>query len=360
MTPEAFYANALNQITELGPARLCKLREYAGNFEYAWKLSTNDLTEILQDPALAETISTARVAVDPGAAWQALEKAGIYTYTRSDPAYPSDLHNIPTPPEVLYARGGLPKKDTLAIAIVGTRKPTAYGLEACATLAEDLARAGCTIISGLARGIDTKAHEACLKANGTTIAVLGSGMHDSVLYPAVNRQLATRIMTQNGTLISEYPLTMHAQPWTFPQRNRIVAGLADGILVIEAQEKSGALITARFGLETGKDIFAVPGQIFSLASVGPHALIKEGAALVATARDILDTYGITYQGIETPTYENLPEGAADILTALTEPKHRDQIARETGKSAEDTNRLISLLEVHAMIKHVGQGVYRKV
>ncbi len=360
MHPEAFYANALNQISELGPVRLSILRTSAGTFEHAWRLTASEFEHILQDPALSTTIITARNTIDPDASWQALEQEGIHTYIRSDPAYPTSLQNIPTPPEVLYVRGILPAEDSISIAIVGTRKPTSYGLEVCALLAKDIGQAGCTIISGLARGIDTKAHQACLEANGATIAVLGSGIHNSVLYPAINRQLAERIVSNSGAIMSEYPLTMRAQPWTFPQRNRIVAGLAHGIVVVEAQEKSGALITARFALETGKDVYAVPGQIFSSASFGPHALIKEGAIPVTSAHDILDVYSITYQGIETPNYENLPEGAASILDLLTEPKHRDEILRGMAKDAGTINHLMSLLEVHGMIKHVGQGIYRKV
>ncbi|KKW18658.1 MAG: protecting protein DprA protein, partial [Parcubacteria group bacterium GW2011_GWB1_50_9] len=224
-------------------------------------------------------------------AWRADE--GLIRETDSD--YPLLLAQIPNPPFILYGTGRATLFESqIPLGVVGSRKPTSYGIQATETITETLARAGACIISGLALGIDAIAHRTAVEAGGATIAVLGSGIDNESLYPPSNQGLARRITESGGAVISEYPPGTPALKEHFPARNRIISGLSKGILVVEAQEKSGALITARFALEQNRDVFAVPGSIFSLSSKGTNALIQEGAKLVSCGEDILKEYGIEY------------------------------------------------------------------
>ena len=204
---------------------------------------------------------------------------------KNDKQYPKSLLNIAKPPEELYINGDLLPSDENAIAIVGTRTPTQYGLSVCEKVAYELALRGITIISGMARGIDTRAHISAMKAGGRTIAILGSG--HGYIYPPENKKLYEKI-SQNGAVLSEFPHDTHPAPYNFPRRNRIISGMSKGVVVIEAASKSGSLITADFALEQGKEVFAIPGNISSSRSSGTNSLIKQGAKLVEDIDDILE------------------------------------------------------------------------
>ena len=212
-------------------------------------------------------------------------KSKINTLLFSDPQYPANLRYIYGPPPTLYIQGEIIPEDNIAIAIVGSRRGTYYGLRNAESLSFELAAKGITIISGLARGVDSAAHRGALKARGRTIAVLGSGLN--VMYPPENKKLADKIM-QNGAVVSEFPLDTPPYRQNFPRRNRIISGLSLGVVVIEAAQKSGALITANFALEQGREVFALPGNIDSFASAGTHDLIKQGAKLIESTKDIIE------------------------------------------------------------------------
>ena len=250
------------------------------------------------------------------------------------------------------------EKDAFSLAIVGTRRPTSYGMEVAEKLSRELVEAGATIVSGLAMGIDGRAHEAAVDAKGTTIAVLGSGLDDMSLFPPEHRGLARRIVESGNALVSEYAPGTPAVKEHFPARNRIISGLSRGVIVVEARERSGALITARFALEQNRDVFAVPGSMFSPTSAGPHALIREGAKIVRTAQDILEEFGIEYT--------NSAQGGAPIeekekllLELLEEPLSVDLIKEKTGMETAAIVATLSLLELKGHIRNFGDR-YQKI
>lgn len=356
MKEEALYANALNTISLVGPKRLSMFRSYFGSFASAWRANERLVRDACKDAELSATICKARNIIDPEAAYASLEKYHISIILRDEPSYPQMLNHIAVPPEILYMRGKLPDINA-SFGIVGTRKPTPYGIEAAEYFSSGISTYGIPIISGLARGIDTIAHTACLDVHGTTVAILGSGLADPVIYPAINKRLLHRIVECGGAAISEYACEMKAQPWTFPQRNRIIAGLSTGLLVVEAQEKSGALITASYAVESGKDVFAVPGSIFSSASRGPHQLITLGATPATDIADILPLFGIEKSTLQKNTTSSSEEQI--ILDMLSSPQHADHISRTLNIHTTHTQELLSLLEIRGMIKHIGQGIYRK-
>lgn len=272
--------------------------------------------------------------------------------------YPNLLKEIFKPP-ALYIRGDFQETDKHAIAIVGTRKPTAYGKQAAEKFSYELAQAGFTLVSGLALGIDTIVHKTALQAKGRTIAVLGSGIDPKVLYPQENKKLAEKI-EKSGAVISEYKPDASARPGYFPQRNRIISGLSLGVLVIEAGFKSGALITAKCALDQNREVFCVPGSIFSEKSAGVHNLIKLGAKLVTRVQDILDELNLTQTMKFVEKQEILPDNKeeAEILKILShEPMHIDVISKKTKINISETGSVLSIMEIKSMIKNMGGGNY---
>ena len=236
-------------------------------------------------PEIADSIASWEKNIDLAAELKRIEEFGAHVVAQSDPAYPPLLKEIHNPPIVLYVWGELTERDRHSISIVGSRKTTHYGLESAKKLAYQLAYAGLTVVSGLARGIDTAAHQGALAAKGRTVAVIGSGLMR--LYPAENQQLAEKIV-ESGAVVTEFPMTVSPDPQNFPQRNRIVSGWSDGLLVIEAGLNSGALITANQAAEQGRTVYALPGQIDKPSSAGSNRLIQQGAKLVMSASDVLD------------------------------------------------------------------------
>jgi len=287
VSDRAKYFNAFNLIKGIGPISLKKILSRFDSLEDAWSANLNELRQAGLNRSTLEQIKYQRPKINPDREIERLIKEGVDLITINDKAYPELLKEIYIPPPLLYIRGNLKSSDRISLGVVGTRQLSAYGHRITPLITADLARAGLTIISGLAKGIDTLAHKAALKANGRTIAVLGSGLDKKNIYPQVNQHLS-EIISQEGALLSEFPIGTKPFAQNFPQRNRIVAGLSLGILVIEAPKKSGALITARNALEQNRDVFAVPGSIFSRNSLGPNNLIKLGAKLVNQASDILD------------------------------------------------------------------------
>jgi DNA processing protein len=276
-----------------------------------------------------------------------IKKLGIKIITLKDSDYPQLLKNISFPPLLLYTKGELEQQDyKMPIAVVGTRKASYYGKTITSELADNLAYAGFTIVSGMARGIDTSAHQGALKRKGRTIAVLGSGLN--IIYPRENRKLSEEI-AQNGVLISEFPLNTPPDRYNFPRRNRIISGLSLGVVVVEAGERSGALITAHLALEQGRDVFAVPGKIDSDYTQGTHKLIQDGAKLITQWTDIADELmpQISWEKsekIQEPRVK-LEENEEEIYRLLsTEPKQIEDIIKESQISSSKILPILLSLE----------------
>lgn len=275
---------ALALTPSLGPIRARKLVEHFGGAEAVFQAS---LTELEAAGLHAESAQSIALGKSMEAAEEELMRAataGAEIVTLDDETYPSRLRNIYDPPVVMYVRGSVAALSEPGIAVVGTRHPTPYGIGMAQRLACDLASRGLVIFSGMARGVDTCAHKGALEGKGTTVAVWGTGI--DVCYPRENRKLTEQILASGGTVVSEFPIGTFAAPQNFPIRNRIISGLAIGVLVVEAGEYSGTRITARNALEQSRDVYAVPGNVTNRQSWGPNTLIKQGAKLVATWEDV--------------------------------------------------------------------------
>jgi DNA processing protein len=350
---ERIYWVLLTMVKQIGPTRFGRLLDRFGSAEAAWNASLLDLAGAGLDRRAVESFGKLRAAVDPEAEWQKLERQGISLVILDDPAYPAALREIPDPPPVLYLRGELSPADDWAIAVVGTRRASPYGRQATERIVADVARAGVTIVSGLARGIDTHAHSAALAAGGRTIAVLGSGLDR--IYPDENRKLAEQI-AGSGAVLSEYPLGTPPDATNFPRRNRIVSGLARATLVVEADYKSGAMITATQAAEQGRDVFAVPGSIFNPLSAGPHQLIREGARVVTDASDILEELHLTAVVEQRATREALPADPTEaaLLRLLShEPTHVDDLTRSARLPSATVTSTLTILELKGLARQLG-------
>ena len=267
--------------------------------------------------------------------------------------YPEGLKQIPDVPESLYIVGTPLTKDALYLAVVGSRSYTTYGKDVCEKLIAGLAGSGIVIVSGLALGTDTNAHRAAMRAGLKTVAFPGSGLGEKVLYPSTNLSLAKEILANGGTLISELPATTRAADWTFPRRNRLMAGLCKATLVIEAADKSGTLITARLALDYNREVLAVPGPITSDTSFGPNRLIRQGATTITCSEDILEVFVLQCSAAgearrALPLDLSLEE--KQILELLTEPRSRDSILQEFDTPISELNSILSMMEIKGIIK----------
>ncbi len=277
----------------------------------------------------------------------------------NDEQYPPRLREIPQPPQVLYIRGHIPSNRPM-VAVVGTRRSTPYGKRVTEQIVKGLVRADVVIVSGMAIGIDSEAHKAALEAGGETVAVVGSGIDESVLYPASNKGLAREI-EKHGAVISEFDPYAKSETFYFPQRNRVISGLSLGVLVIEAKEKSGALITANFALDQNREVFAVPGSIFWETSAGPNNLIKQGAKAVTCAEDVLQELNIPIPNEESkvPVAKNSLE--QKILYVLLDKKgesiHIDSIVEKTKLSASEVSSTLTEMELDEKVKNLGGDYY---
>ncbi len=285
LTPEEeLHWLALRMVPGLGPRRGQELLERFRSPVLLFRASVSELEASGLSGSLARTIASGCVFEDAVRQQERLMATGTALISLVDPRYPVRLREIFDPPLMLFARGRTQLLNSVGIAVVGTRAPSAYGTLAAGRLATDLARAGLTIVSGMARGIDTAAHKACLEAGGDTVAVFGSGV--DVIYPAENRRLADEIAAK-GLLLSEFPMGSPSYPQNFPIRNRIVSGMSAGVIVVEGAQYSGSAITARLAMDQGREVFAVPGNITSRQSWGPNLLIRQGATLVQDWQDVV-------------------------------------------------------------------------
>jgi DNA processing protein len=300
-----------------------------------------------------ESFVALRSELDLSAELERVVQLGVTVLTWDSPDYPSLLMNIPDPPPVLYVKGELLPRDEWALAVVGTRRATVYGREATRTLVNGLASGGVTIVSGLATGIDTQAHQVALDAGGRTVAVLGCGV--DITYPAQNRKLAERIVGR-GALVSEYPLGTRPEGGNFPRRNRIISGLSLGVLVVEGDKRSGALITADYAADQGREIFAVPGYISSRNSAGPNHLIQQGAKLVTTMGDILEELNLTMVTEKAEARAVIPDNETEavlLANLSSEPTHVDELGRVSGLPISDVASTLTLMELKGKVRQVG-------
>ena len=267
----------------------------------------------------------------------------------SQAEFPTLLKEITDPPEKLYIEGELPSPESKFLCVVGSRKYSPYGKDICTSLIQGLAGQPIVIVSGLALGIDAVAHQAALDAGLKTIAVPGSGLGRQVLYPSTNRHLADEIVTKGGALISEYEPTFRATTWTFPKRNRLMAGMSHAVLVIEAENKSGTLITARLAMEYNRDVLAVPGSIHSSTSDGPHNLIRDGAALIRNSDDILEALGLSVESKEAISYNDCTPEEQHLISFLSSPRPKEELFSLLEMPVSEANIILSALEIKGII-----------
>ena len=356
-TSDPRYWIGFQLIPRIGPARLALLLDHFGAIEAAWFASASELQGAGLPRDLADAVVSQRRMLDLDSQLAANERAGIRVMTLADDDYPRLLSHIPHPPPVLYLLGNLTANDELSVGLVGTRRATAYGSDMARRFAAELTGAGATIVSGLALGIDTHAHRAAVESGGRTLAVLGSGL--DIVYPPRNRRLAQQIVEQ-GALISEYPLGTQPDGRNFPARNRIISGLSRAVLVVEAPERSGALITASFAGEQGRHVYAVPGSALAPSSAGCHRLIRDGAILVTEAAQILEDLDVQSNRAAVQTRLELPASDSErILYALVgaEPRHVDELCRSSGLSIQETNGSLLGLELKGLVRQAGAQHY---
>ncbi len=276
--------------------------------------------------------------------------------------FPKVLLEIPQVPKELFIRGSLPdEKDYIFLAVVGSRKFTSYGRDVCEKLIEGLRGYPVVIVSGLALGIDSIAHKKALEVGLKTIAIPGSGLNTNVLYPATNALLAEKIIESGGCLLSEFEPDFRATTWSFPQRNRLMAGISKGVLVVEAEEKSGTLITSRLAVEYNRDVYTIPGSIFSPNSKGTNMLMRLGATPVTSSEELLEALGFSIDSDPEKlirSLENLSKEEADVLELLHEPLSRDELIRDLSIPVSQANSLLSKMEIKGLIKE-NRGYIRR-
>lgn len=343
---------ALSQVTHIGPVRLGRLLDHFGSLSDAWNAPESALRQVLDERA-CRAVVTARQQVSPDEVTGSIDRAGIAFATVLDEIYPRILREIPGPPPVLYYRGTLPAQDEPTVAIVGTRRATSYGREATTRIAADLAGAGVTVVSGLAKGIDGFAHRAALDAGGRSIGVLASGV--DIIYPPEHRHLAERIV-ECGALVSDYPPGTKPDAPNFPARNRIISGLSLATVVVEAPTRSGALITVGFAADQGRDVYAVPGSIVSTASAGSNQLLRQGATPLTTAAELLDDLGLNPADGPQPEQTAFPmtdEERSIYALVTAEPQHIDELAYSAGLTISAASALMMMLELKGLVANAG-------
>ncbi len=355
------YWLAFSLVPNIGAKRLVHLYERFGDLREAWHAPQAALRSSELGKKTLDSLLKLRQSLDLDAAMDQVKKADAWLLTMADERYPAALRRMDDAPSLLYVRGRILSQDDLALAVVGTRKATKAGRDITFDLSQQLAAQGVTIISGLAHGVDTAAHQGALAAHGRTIAVMGCGV--DVLYPAENRDLAQKIM-RHGAIISEFPLGTQPRPSHFPRRNRIISGLSLGVLVTEAPENSGALITAHLAADQGREVFAVPGNIYNKMARGANRLIQDGAKLVLDVKDVLDELNIAHDVVQTQvrTEQVAPSNPVEraLLDLLgADPIHIDEIARMSQMEIAQVTSTLTLLELKGLAQMVGHMQYSR-
>lgn len=339
----------------VGPVTFRRLLDHFGAFDRVFGASAAQLARVEGIGfKTAEKIARTRNRFDPAPELEQAAAAGVFLIHWDDPRYPPPLKSIPDAPPVLYVKGSLDRGDSLSLAVVGSRQCTHYGTEQAERFAHLLAAAGLTIVSGLARGIDSAAHCGALSARGRTLAVQGCGLGH--VFPPENRKLFEKI-AESGAVFSELPLNYEPLSENFPGRNRIIAGLSMGVLVVEAAPRSGALITAKAALEYNREVMAVPGRIDSPVSKGPHELIRQGARLVDSVEDIMDTLGVIGRGLKPHVSDSAQQTQHDVEAPLFDParlalsKPEEQVLAQLNSQPLHTDEIIDALDLPAGAVH---------
>ncbi len=344
-------------IPGIGRVRFAQLENHFGSLEDAWQATSSELKKAGLDRNAVQAITTWTPKISLDDEMEKLSRYGVKIFTCNDEAYPSRLKEIYDYPPLLYVRGELLPQDEWCLAVVGTRRATVYGRQVTEEIVADLAQSQITTVSGLAKGIDSVAHQAALDAGGRSIAVFACGL--DIVYPSENANLARRIMSQ-GALISEYPLGTRPKAENFPRRNRIMSGLSMGVLVVEADVTSGAMITAQFALEQNREVFAIPGSILSPASRGTNHLIQEGAKLVQDYTDILEELNLMTIARQIEMKEILPASDTEslLLKQLSaEPIHIDEVCRSSGLPVSTVSSTLAMMELKGLVKQMGPMSY---
>lgn len=350
----------LNMVCDIGSIRLNKLLEFFGKPENILKASADKLNAVsgIGDKIARKIVSLKKEDIDKECSLA--KKLGLEILTPENEGYPQNLKNIPDPPIILYVKGELKEEDKFSIAIVGSRRASFYGLSCAEKFAADLAAQGFTIVSGMARGIDTASHRGALKQGGRTIAVIGSGFNH--IYPPENKKLAEEI-SRCGAVISEFPIETRPLPENFPRRNRVISGLSLGVLVVEAARNSGALITADFALEQGREVFSLPGKVDSGNSFGTNGLIQQGAKLVSCLDDILEEFNLvstTHANIQRKkddlklnSASPLCDNESSLYNLISEqPITLDEIVERANTNITDASRILLKLQIHKFIREL--------
>lgn len=352
---------ALTLTSGVGPLTSRALLEHFGSAAAVLDAPIAALREVPNvGPKLADRIRHARADNDPDREIAEARRQGVTLIPRGTAGYPPTLEEIPDPPALLYIKGSFEPRDQIAIALVGSRRCTPYGIRTAERLATALARTGFTIVSGLARGIDAAAHRGALKAGGRTIAVLANGL--SAIYPPEHEDLAAEIVAGRGAVVTELPMAQGPLAGLFPQRNRIISGISLGVIVVEAAPRSGSLSTAHHAMEQNREVFAVPGPVDSLASRGCHRLIRDGARLVETVDDVLEELGPLVREVRPAPDEPAVRHPAEL--ALTDqersllghlddaPSAVDVLIARTGLTASQVMATLSVLELKRMVRRL--------
>jgi len=346
-----------SQVKGIGAVRTKLLIEYFGDLSIAWSASEIQLREAGLGIKTIQALNETRRNINLDLELARIIEAGISILTMDDPDYPKRLSLIEYPPPVLFIRGGIEDCDDHAVAIVGTRHLTSYGRQVASELARFLANNHVTVISGLARGIDAVAHQSALEAGGRTIAVLGSGV--DVIYPPEHRNLAVRVI-EKGALVSDYYPGTAPEGMNFPPRNRIISGLSMAVVIVEAGDRSGALITAEFAANQGREVFAIPGSIYALHSKGTNRLIRDGALPLLDFQDLLEALQINQIDEYRYAKRVIPENDIELLLMdllKDEPLHIDEIKAATNLSIEKISAALVLMELKHMVRRTGNLTY---
>jgi DNA processing protein len=356
----------LSLMSGVGTKNRCRLIEHFGFPWFIWDTPEEVLKGIpFMTNKMLQEIKDRKIRKDAGVFAERIRKTGMDIVTICDDVYPDKLKNIYDPPVVLYVKGKL-KKSEDAIGIVGSRNATHYGMATSRELAFKLAAAGLTVVSGMARGIDSSAHRGALEAGGRTIAVLGCGL--DVVYPPENR-LLMEMIGETGAVVSEYPPGVRPLKYNFPMRNRIISGMSAGVVVVEAGKGSGSLITADFALEQGREVFAVPGNVDSSKSWGTNRLIRDGARVVTGIEDIFEELNLTAYEKGKPATEGINvkefifkefDHEERIIgeCLLEQPMHIDSIARKSGMSIERANSTLLMMELKGLVEQTKGRIYK--
>ncbi len=355
---ERSYWIAFSRVSRIGRVRVAQLEAHFGRLERAWTASAGELKAAGLDSGTVTSCVAARETVHPEEELERLQRHGVQAITWHDAGYPKQLQEVFDRPPVLYVRGSLTPADEWAVAVVGTRRVSVYGRQVAEELSRGLATNRVTVVSGLARGVDAIAHRTALECGGRTVAVLACGL--DLVYPPEHKRMAEQI-AERGALLSDYPIGTQPRSEFFPRRNRILSGISLGVLVVEGDIKSGALITARQALEQNREVFAVPGSIYSPNSRGTNKLIQDGEAkLTLDVQDILAELNLSMAAQQIEMTELIPadETEAVLLRYVgAEPTHIDEVRRESGLPIATVTSTLAMLELKGMVRQVGRMNY---